>query len=284
MNLHSYNIKWGYKNLYNGVFTVKFDIIFQSDSLNIERYCKQHYPNLLERTTAFSIEQLQQLYKMRLYIKRAFKDHSSIIDALYSKGWFGDLPKDKKFFSININDFDCKYVFGQMPYLALEGVITFNVREMFNHYIDKGYVQVNDRDNSFVKEVIDVTVFKTMPMLLTYESFFMIKDELLSVIKSMMNTRSKLLIMLEKKLKINNLHTFKKDVTWVLDNTFRVTINDYVKLTGAKIKQHAVPLTLVGLWAYNRQQKKKKMKEAINIFSKMVDVTKEIIEKNEQNR
>lgn len=284
MIVHSYNIKWGYKTLRNGIFTVKFDIIFQSNSLSIEKYCKQNYPRMLDRNTAFSMEELQRLYKMRLYIKKAVsRELSEVTDFFYSKNWFGDIPKDKKYFSLEFTDFDCKNVNGLLPHLSMEGVITFNVREMFNLYIANNYIQIVDKDNMFIKEVIDLIIMKSFPMLLSFESFFMIKDEILGIIKSMCNKPSRLLSMVEKKLKISNLHTFKKDVTWINDNIFRITINDYVKLAGVKIKQNAVPLTLVGLWAYNKQ-KKKRVKEALNIFDKMVGVAQEIVERNERER
>lgn len=274
MIVNTFNFQWAYKTIKRNIMTVKFEIIFQTTSLKLENYCKKNYQDVIIRNLIpFTVEQLQKLYAMRNYLKKNTtpSDIQDILQYLQKHQWFGDIPLSVQCASIQIHDFDCKYLSttsSSTPFLVYAGTLTIDLKKIIQYYVQQQYFRVIEKDNKFIKEAITLLLTKPLPKIITQDNLIVMKNVILDIIIDLLSTPSPLSSLISKTLDIKDIHTYKKEVRWENDVTLKILINDYIKLLQLKAKKNIVPLTLAGLYAYHKHKQKKQQQQIItNVYS-----------------
>lgn len=279
MNVQTYRINWGSKSYKGDIMNVPFEIVFQTSSLAIEKYVAKTYPQLLTFQT-FNLDQLYALQKMKSYIKSNLtqQDFNELANYFYEKGWLQDVPKSGIF---GFNIVECSASMWQLkdPFITMQGILTFDLKKFINHFIEnKGIVVIHNKEG-IIKEISEIRFIKPFPSIITYDGSSTVRNMMLAYVIKMCNEPSKLLSMIERELKIKELHKFKKEIKWIDDKRIKVTIDDYAKLFGDKIKKNAVPLTLAGLALYavkkNKEKRAQVLQNSINIYQQMLDTVAE---------
>ncbi len=281
MKLNTHQLLFANKFFEGNSLTIPFIMEVQTSSLAIEKYCVNHFSDLL-RYEVFSVEQLHRLQQMKTYIKKSLSngDINDMITILKNHGWLNNLDTNQKsIFQFQINETTMKMSSDVYPYMTVRGKIKINLQALISEYIRKGLLTPKLSDNKFVKEVLDLKFVQPLPTILTYERSFDIQQVILSIVTGFCNKQSSLSSAISKAVGIDSTYKFKKEVAWYGDGTIRVVINDFTNLLKAKAKKTWVPAAVAGVLMYTKSQRKQQkqvLMNQINVFDKMLQVAKEI--------
>lgn len=246
-NYHTFDISFHMQSFRKDIVSTPFSLVFQTESENIEKYCKQKYPDLMEYSQ-YSPEQIRKLHEMRKYIKDNLKqiDIKFIHNFFYDRSWVDPFKIDDGLTTIELNGYNCKtWTDPQVPFLEVKGIIHFNISTLLKFYFKKNKLYFT-KDNGVVTRNLDIT-FSSFPLLLTYRSSIRLKSALLSMFTQEINgtatTPVKSKVQMEMELK--KIEEYKKNIKWNATNTLRIEITDTAKLLKLKIKESPV-LPLVG--------------------------------------
>ena len=226
MKLNQHKIITAQKTISSAnIVVIPFEMEVQTSSLTIEKYCMEHYNDLLYYKE-FGIEQLYQLQKMKAYIKKSLtdSDYKDMIDILVSKGWLTNFdPKNNKIFTFKIDDVRCKYSSDKFPFLMIYGKMTFNLNEIIFEYMNKNYIDVKYSGSEFIKETAEIKFNKSLPYILVFERSYDILSTVLKIIVKLTNEQnSKLSTKIDKETGISNTYKMKKEIVWNGDNSIKI--------------------------------------------------------------
>lgn len=274
MNVLTANIEFATKLKKKYKITFPFKAVIQTSSLNIEKHCKSNWPDLM-RDTAYNMDQLARLQKMKAYIKRSFSnsDWQDILKHFQVKGWFNPITDFNSVLvsGIVITDSTCKFWSDPVhPYLTIYGQITVDLEKVINFYISKKHLIVKKHSDSMTKQIAQVYYVTNLPSILIYDGIMNYNTEIMEIIKEHFKKQGELTKQLEKELKIKELSKAKKDFQWI-GNSIHITVSDWQHL----LKKNALPITLGALYLLKKDKQKKQaaiLQQQVNIYSAMLNL------------
>lgn len=226
----------------------KFDIVFQTTSQSIEKYCKKNFESIL-RHKLYSQAEIQQLFAMRKYIENNLNesDKNYIKNYFFEKGWIAPLKKNTKSISIALDEFDAKmWTDKELPYLEIKGTVKLDMEIMLDEYIKDKFIKIEKPYKQKITQLENTIKFhKSFPLLLTYKGGLKFKQVLLNMVTDRIKSRRTNYIKseLEKNMNIKQIGTFKSEITWTSNTSIKVLVNDSMKLLKLKAKKNILPLT-----------------------------------------
>lgn len=285
MDVLTYKIQFPLKRREKRKIVFPFEMVAQTSSLSIEKYCQNKWPSFMNDAQR-GLSELYELQKMKTYIKKtlAQNDLNDIMKFFSFKQWFSPLPDYKKFLvKIEIKDATCKLWDRKIPYLQLNGEFTIDIDKIVDEYIRNQYITIRKGKAGILKEAAEIRFMKSFPLLLTYEGFMVYNPELLDVFKDLCNKPGHIVSQIEKEIQLKDVATFRKELQWQSNDTIKVIINDLDKILIAKAKKHAIPIA-VGAWLLNKHRqdeiKKQIIGTQIDIFDAMLNEIKKDYEKS----
>jgi len=281
ISVQTWKVNYALQKRERDIIHIPIEIVMQTSSLVIENYCLKTYPTILQ-FKSYSLEELYALQKMKAYIKSHIvgADRDGIIDFLYQKQFMGDVTRHANIYTLKVDQADAKMWQSNLPYLSLTCTLSFNIRKYLEWFIQNRGIKVVFKDNAYIKEILEIHFEKPLPFILIAEGGVTSRDMVLQMLIEMCNTKSSLSELIGKELKINNIHTFKKEVRWVDDRRLRIVIDDLFKILGDKIKKNAVPLGMLGLYVHKKREEKKKkvqvLQQSLNIYRTMLAAAEEL--------
>jgi len=261
--VHKFNIAFQLQNIKNEIVSVPFDIVFRTNTKEIELYCAKNFKEVLT-SYIYSIEQNKKLLEMRRYIKKTISnsDIESIHRYFYDKKWMEPIEFFSKVTDITLTDYDCKFwTDPKIPFLQIKGIITFDLSKMLELYYNKKFIKIN-KQNRIIKEELEFVFIKSLPLFLTYSQTTTMRAMLLDIFIKLTNKSGSYINKeIEKLLNIQNIDRYKKEISWKDNKTIRVYINDIIQLLSLRASQNIIPLTVAGYISY-RFIKKYKQKLA----------------------
>jgi hypothetical protein len=244
-NTRDFTINFHTQSNKKNKLSTNFKIVFQTSNNNIEKYCQETWPYLIEHKQ-YSLDQLKELQQMKRYIKKNISqnDINYVHKYFYDKSFFDNIRITNKFTSIEITNYDCKMWTDNIPYIELEGIITLDLDKLFGYYIRKDYYKlIMPYKQKLINIEFDIFFSKSFPLYATFRNNTLIKKIFLDYIYKELNNKNnrKLLKDIEKTLKISKIYEYKKQVKWKGKN-IHVNINDITKLLKLKAKKNFLPM------------------------------------------
>lgn len=238
------NISYNMQTFKKGIMEVPFEIVFQTSSKTIEKYCKETYPSLMTYSN-YSMSQLTDLQKMRAYIKvNLGSEVDEIHNYFYKKNLISPFTIKTGLTKIKIIKCDCKtHTNPDIPYLEINGTITLDYNAMLKIYCSK-YIHAINKEKHIIKESIKFKIDKAYPYILTYSNSLAFKTEFLNLFIQYVNRdkTNDIRKFVEKEMGIDNINTYRKVITWS-DQEISIEVNDVGKLLKIKMKENILPLT-----------------------------------------
>ena len=189
--LQRFDIDFSLFKVKGDIISFPFYVVIQTTTKGIEEYCRENWPNLLDRTYIHSREDKLRQIKMEKYIKETLLKQKKELDIIhnlfYEKRWFGRFKSSDLLSSIQLHDFDAKtWTNPEIPYLELKGEISINLNKVVDYYFRKNLIKLK-RNNKFVKEEIILQFISPLPLLLTYMKSQKIKDLIVKQLENLYN-------------------------------------------------------------------------------------------------
>mgnify|MGYP001564180587 CR=1 FL=1 len=254
-----FKIIWPTQILLKNIIYTRFKVAFQTTDKTIERVCATKWPNLMKEG-AYTQSDLRELQLMKVYIKTNLdkKDLDNIHEYFYTKRFIHPCTIADKMTDLKIIEADAKKWTDELPFLELEGEITFDVNKLFKKYFEKKWIKVESKDK-LTKQIIEFKFIKPFPLLTIYDKPNEIKIAIRDILDSDLNKRNSYWIKIfEKIIEHKNFHTWKKDVEFSTLDKIQVIINDSIKLLGEKISENKTKMAfgLLAARSYIKNRRK----------------------------
>ncbi len=246
----THNILWSLQSIKKTTVSIPFTMVCQTPTLEIEKYCKLTWPNLLQMH-AFTYDELVQWQKMKAHIKNKLTPHVPLIHQyFYNNKWFENLSIPDGITTCEITEWNSRMWDQVEPMLELKGILTFDISKILEFYLKKNYIIINQKTNKFVKEIVNIYFEKSLPSILFYKTSSDIRNIILKEITDRFNAKTVWSEKVDKLISIKDTHKLKKEIRWGnSNNQLEIVISDWAELLKHKVKKYAVPLG-IGYFAY----------------------------------
>jgi len=250
MNIISYTIDFALSSIKGHLYIFPFSVVMQTQSLKIERYCKQTWPKLMTHEQYTPEDNLAQ-YKMIKYIKDSLtsSDLKDIHKIIYDRGWIVPLDFLDNISELALTEYRCKtWSNPTIPYLELKGTITVDLKKILSQYIKKQWITFESKSGLMTEKPV-IRFMKTIPFLFVQTGSQKPYEILLKEIQDQANNaNSEITKFLKAKTKLKDIHSYKKEILWGYDKSFlTIELKEKIRLLKDKSLANPVKYGLIGL-------------------------------------